>query len=71
LQYFGIALPRSEAWPTFVAVNWDLLLIAALCVSLKSGSTHPVFLMHFRQVAAVFAHMPSNPQRTHACPMIF
>lgn len=29
-RYFGIALPRSEAWPPFVAVNWDLLLIAAL-----------------------------------------
>lgn len=30
LQYFGIAVPRSETWAPFVAQNWDLLLMAVL-----------------------------------------
>jgi hypothetical protein len=66
VQYFGIALPRSESWAPFVAVNWDFLLMAALYAAAACFARHcfPAAYL-FSQGAAFLSHLLSDPQRAH------
>ena len=67
MQYFGIALPRSESWAPFVAANWDLLLMAALYASAACSARHGFPAPHlFPQDAAFLSHLLSDPLRAHA-----
>ena len=66
MQYFGIALPRSETWAPFVAVNWDFLLMAALYATAAFLAPHFFSAAYlFSQDAASLSHLLFDPQRAH------
>ncbi len=66
MQYFGVALPRSETWAPFVAVNWDFLLMAALYATAAFLARHFFTAAYlFSQDAASLSHLLFDPQRAH------